>query len=97
MKCVCKMNYTKLLIDCLKKQGIDLKIDEIPFNIFLKNTGDILTLSFIEYESDECLIVAETNEKGYEELRIIPKENIEYVGIFYGFKEIVEKKDKMYL
>lgn len=91
------MNYTNLLIDCLKKQDIELDIDEIPFNVFLKNTEDILTLCFLEYETDECLVVAETNTTGFEELRIIPKENIEYISIFYGFNEIIEKRDKMFL
>ena len=91
------MNYTNLLTDCLKKQDIDLNVEEIPFNIFLKNTGDILTLCFIEYENENFLVVAETNNCGSEELRIIPKENIEYIGIFYGFEKIEDKKDKMYL
>lgn len=89
------MNFTKLLTDCLKKQDIDMDISEIPFNVFLKNTCDILTLCFIEFENDDFLVVAETNNRGSEELRIIPKENIEYVGIFYGFEEIEEKEDKM--
>lgn len=82
------MNYTNALINSLKEQDIDLKISEIPFNLFLKNTGDILCLCFIEFEDDDCLIVAETNDNGFEELRIIPKENIEYISVFYDFKQV---------
>ena len=90
------MNYEKILKLAIKKQGMELKLNEIPFNIFLKNTGDILRLCFLEEENDECIIVSETNGLGYEELRIIPKSNIEYISIFYDFSEIgFDEIDKM--
>ena len=79
------MNYTEALSLALERQGIELETNEIPFNIFLKNTNDILTLCFLEEESEDCIIVVETNEIGAEEIRIIPKGNIEYVSIFYDF------------
>ena len=91
------MNYSEILTNSLKKQGIDMDIKEIPFNLFLKNSDDVLLLCFIEYEDDKCLVVAETNDKGFEELRIVPKSNIEYISVFYDFNydENEEKTDKM--
>ena len=32
---------------------MELELKEIPFNIFLKSNGDILSLCFLEYEDDE--------------------------------------------
>ena len=92
------MNYSKALLLSVTAQHIQLELSEIPFNIFLKNCGDILTLCFLEYELDDCLIVVETTEKGTEEMKIIPKDNIEYVSIFYDFDIIEEEsEDKMFL
>lgn len=90
------MNYESLLELAIKKQGMKLKLNEIPFNIFLKTTGDVLSLCFLEEEDDECIIVSETNNMGFEELRIIPKENIEYISVFYDFSDIeLKDEDKM--
>ena len=85
------MNYEEALSCAIERQGIGLRIDEIPFNIFLKNTNDILTLCFLEEETEDYIIIVETTELGVEEIRIIPKENIEYVSIFYDFKESTEE------
>lgn len=85
------MNYGNALALAIKMQGIDLEIGEIPLNIFMKNTHDILTLCFLEEESEDCIIVVETNDLGAEEIRIIPKDNIEYIGIFYDFVEESEE------
>ena len=90
------MNYESLLELAINKQGMKLDLNEIPFNIFLKNNGDILSLCFLEEEDDECIIVSETNNIGFEELRIIPKDNIEYISVFYDFSDIKSKdEDKM--
>lgn len=85
------MNYSGALALALEKQGIELNVDEIPFNIFLKNTNDILTLCFLEEEKEDCIIVVETTDLGNEEIRIIPKDNIEYISIFYDFGEDKEE------
>lgn len=82
------MNYCDALGLAIKIQGIDSKINEIPINIFLKNTNDILTLCFLEEETEDYIIVFETNELGAEEIRIIPKDNIEYISIFYDFEDM---------
>lgn len=90
------MNCSELLKKSFEIQGIDLDLKEIPFNIFLKNTGDVLCLCFLEHETNDSLIVAETNQCGMEEIRIVPKDNIEYIGIFYDFEDIkTENDDKM--
>lgn len=85
------MNYEEALSSALGRQGIKLKVSEIPFNIFLKNTNDILTLCFLEEETEDYLSIVETTDYGVEEVRIIPKENIEYVSIFYDFEESKEE------
>ena len=85
------MNYEEALSSALGRQGIELKVSEIPFNIFLKNTNDILTLCFLEEETEDYISIVETTDYGVEEVRIIPKENIEYVSIFYDFEESKEE------
>ena len=76
------MNMMKTLKEAIKVQDIDLELNEIPINIFLKHNGDILEFCFIEKESEDALIVAELVGIG-EELRIIPKNNIEYISLCY--------------
>lgn len=85
------MNYEEALSSAIVRQGIKLKVSEIPFNIFLKNTNDILTLCFLEEETEDYLSIVETTDYGVEEVRIIPKDNIEYVSIFYDFEESKEE------
>ena len=85
------MNYEEALSSAIGRQGIKLKVSEIPFNIFLKNTNDILTLCFLEEETEDYISIVETTDYGVEEVRIIPKENIEYVSIFYDFEESKEE------
>ena len=87
------IKYEDILRLAIKKQGMELSLKEIPFNVFLKNNRDILTLCFLEYEDEECIILSETNNLGFEELRIVPKSNIEYISIFYDFSEICEETD----
>ena len=82
------MNYEKILKLAIRKQDMNLELNEIPFNIFLKNSGDVLTLCFLEEENEECIIISETNMMGFEELRIVPKENIEYISVFYDFSSL---------
>ncbi len=90
------MNYTKYLKEGLDVQDLKLEIKDTPVNIYLKHTGDILRLCFIEKETVDCLIVSETTARGTEEIRIVPKDNVEFVGIFYDFGSLEPKKqDKM--
>lgn len=91
------MDYAQILELAVKKQGMELSLNEIPFNVFLKNTDSILTICFLEYEDEDCMIVSETNGFGFEELRIIPKQNIEYISIFYDFSDMDKEEydDKM--
>lgn len=87
------MNYARALLLAVKKQNIDRDLSKIPFNVFLSYSGDVLSLCFLEEETDTYLIVAETNIMGGEELRIIPKENIEYIGLCYGTLETEEEEE----
>lgn len=89
------MDFGYALGLALERQGIELDVREVPFNIFLKNTNDVLTLCFIEEEKKDYLIVVETTNEGTEEIRIIPKENIEYISVFYDFNAPDEVVDRM--
>lgn len=89
------MDYKEALKTALILQNIDLTIDTIPLNIYLIG-GDVLTLCFLEKETTDYIIVVETSNNGAEEIRIIPKNNIEYISIFYDFESLkVEDNDKM--
>lgn len=48
------MNMMKTLKEAIKVQDIDLELNEIPINIFLKHNGDILEFCFIEKESEDA-------------------------------------------
>ena len=98
------MNYSKLIKDEFDKKEIDLEVNEIPLNIFLKE--DEIPLCFIERETIDALVIYQTTSKledndvlFSDELRIIPKDKIEYVAIVYDldfdFNEKTE--DKMFL
>ena len=80
----------------IKIQKIDIETKNIPFNIYMKNNGDILRLCFLEAESKDTIIVSETTSRGTEEIRIIPKVNIEYISIFYDWTSLEPRQiDKM--
>lgn len=90
------MNIKESLLKGTEIQKIDVELKNIPFNVYLKHTGDILRLCFFEDEDIETLIVSETTMHGTEEIRIIPKQNIEYIGIFYDWTSLEPKmRDKM--
>lgn len=92
------MNYTQSLKDGLKIQKINLKPTDVPFNIYLKHNGDVLRLCFLEKETMDYIVVSETTEYGSEEIRIVPKDSIGYIGIFYDFASIEPRSkpvDKM--
>ena len=80
----------------IKIQKINIETKNIPFNIYMKNNGDILRLCFLEAESKDTIIVSETTAGGTEEIRIIPKANIEYISIFYDWTSLEPRQiDKM--
>lgn len=93
------IDYTKSLEKATQIQNIKLETHNIPLNIYMKYNGDILRLCFLEHETQDTLIISETTPHGTEEIRIIPKRNIEFISIFYDFDALTanEKpfKDKM--
>lgn len=88
------MNYTESLKQGLEIQNIPLDIKNTPINVYLKHTGDILKLCFLEKETYDYIIVSETTVNGTEEIRIVPKKNIEYISIFYDFTSLETKENK---
>lgn len=88
------INVEDSLKEGLEIQNIDLDVNNVPFNIYLKNNGDILKLCFLEKENNDTIIVSETTTRGTEEIRIVPKINISYIGIFYDFTSLESKEKK---
>ena len=82
------MNYTQAINDGLQDQNIDIELHNVPLNIYLYS-DHIVSLCFLDYEDDEYLRVVETGPSGGEELRIIPKDNIIFIGVIYQTEELL--------
>ena len=86
------VNFISLISEELSISDIDLSIEDVPLNIFL--LGDIvLSPCFIESEYDDYLVVSELNEELNGELRFIPKENINYIGVVYKFLNLAADEE----
>lgn len=83
------MNYTMAITTGLKEQHIDIELSNVPLTIHLYD-DHTLNLCFLDYEDDEYIRVVETGPSGGEEVRIIPKENILYIGVIYQTEELLE-------
>lgn len=89
------MEWSRVLLDGLLSQGIKLGLEEVPVNIYLK-VGDILHFCFIEEEYSDLLLVSETTQNGTEEIRVINKNEISYIGIAYAQLTPAKKNDVMF-
>lgn len=87
------MNIKSLLEKIIEVQKIDLKYDNLPFSLYL--TNDELNLCFLEDETDDAIIVCETNFQGQEELRIVNKKYITHINIIYNISNFIKKEDKL--
>ena len=86
------MDVKSLLEKIIEVQKIDLKYDNLPFSLYL--TNDELNLCFLEDETDDAIIVCETNFQGQEEMRIINKDYITHINIIYNLANSVKSDEK---
>lgn len=82
--------YSKAINTGLRKQGLKHTVKDVPVFITLKEGLD-LNYCFIEDETKEVLIVAETTKHGTEEIRTINKDSIIYIGVIY--QDLNSKKE----
>lgn len=75
-------NYKELLLLSVSKQGMNMEIHEIPFNVVLDG-GVIIPYCFWTYERDDILEVMASDIQGYGEIKIIQKKNILYISLCY--------------
>ena len=72
------INYSELLIEHTNKENVN----DICISIVLDDI--ILPFAFIREETDDCLVIDNTDEKGYEKIVIVPKKNIVTLSLVYA-------------
>ena len=82
-----KLNYTLLLTDISKKQGLGIPWAEMPLIIHTDLTT--YTMAYITYEDEEYLSIVVPNEEGAEYAKILNKNTIISVDLRYA--RILEK------
>ena len=82
-----KLNYTLLLTDISKKQGLGIPWTEMPLIIHTDLTT--YTMAYITYEDEEYLSIVVPNKDGAEFAKILPKNTILSVEIIYA--QMLEK------
>ena len=92
-----KLNYTLLLTDISKKQGLGIPVTEMPLIIHTDLTT--YTMAYITYEDEEYLSIVVPNEEGAEYAKILNKNTILSVEVIY--QQMLEtpqpfKEDMMY-
>ena len=76
-----KLNYTLLLTDISKKQGLGIPASEMPLIIHTDLTT--YTMAYITYEDEEYLSIVVPNKDGAELAKIIPKTTILTIEVVY--------------
>ena len=92
-----KLNYTLLLTDISKKQGLGIPWAEMPLIIHTDLTT--YTMAYITYEDEEYLSIVGPNEEGAEYAKILNKNTIISVDVIYAQmleKPTPFKEDGMY-
>ena len=92
-----KLNYTLLLTDISKKQGLGIPVTEMPLIIHTDLTT--YTMAYITYEDEEYLSIVVPNEEGAEYAKILNKNTILAIDVMYA--QMLEtprpfKEDGMY-
>jgi len=92
-----KLNYTLLLTDISKKQGLGIPASEMPLIIHTDLTT--YTMAYITYEDEEYLSIVVPNKDGAEYAKILNKNTINTIEIIYA--QMLEtpqpfKEDGMY-
>ena len=92
-----RLNYTLLLTDISKKQGLGIPVTEMPLIIHTDLTT--YTLAYITDEDEEYLSIVVPNKDGAEYAKILNKNTILSVDVIYAQmleKPTPFKEDGMY-
>lgn len=92
-----KLNYTLLLTDISKKQGLGIPVTEMPLIIHTDLTT--YTMAYITYEDEEYLSIIVPNEDNAEYAKILNKNTILAIDVIYAQmleKPTPFKEDGMY-
>ena len=92
-----RLNYTLLLTDISKKQGLGIPASEMPLIIHTDLTT--YTMAYITYEDEEYLSIVVPNKDGAEYAKILNKNTILSVDVIYAQmleKPTPIKEDGMY-
>ena len=92
-----RLNYTLLLTDISKKQGLGIAVTEMPVIIHTDLTT--YTMAYITYEDEEYLSIVVPNKDGAEFAKILNKNTILSVEVIYAQmleKPTPFKEDGMY-
>ena len=82
-----KLNYTLLLTDISKKQGLGIPVTEMPLIIHTDLTT--YTMAYITYEDEEYLSIVVPNKDGAEYAKILNKNTILAIDVIYA--QMLEK------
>lgn len=77
-----RLNYTLLLKDISKKQGLGLTANELP--LIINTDLTIYMMCFITYEDDDYLVIVVPDEEGQEYAKILNKDTILSVEVVYA-------------
>lgn len=77
-----RLNYTLLLTDISKKQGLGLPWNEMP--LIINTDLTTYTMAYITYEDEEYLTIVVPNEEGAEYAKILNKSTILSVDVIYA-------------
>ena len=69
-----RLNYTLLLTDISKKQGLGIPWNEMP--LIINTDLTTYTMAYITYEDEEYLTIVVPNEEGAEYAKILNKSTI---------------------
>ena len=77
-----RLNYTLLLTDISKKQGLGIPVTEMPLIIHTDLTT--YTMAYITYEDEEYLSIVVPNKDGAEYAKILNKSTILAIDVIYA-------------
>ena len=92
-----RLNYTLLLTDISKKQGLGIPWNELP--LIINTDLTTYTMAYLLYEDEDYLVITVPNKDGAEFAKIIPKSTILSIEVVYA--QMLEtprpfKEDGMY-
>ena len=76
-----KLNYTLLLAEISKKQGLGIPYTELP--VIIHTDIKTYTMTYITYEDEDYLTIVVPNEEGAEYAKILNKNTILSVEVIY--------------